>query len=326
MGGEKRQTGKLLGLFWAIFQCSSLVGGTISFIYFGQKPQGSTGLYALFLAFLILGALSTQLLLPPSVLGSSSHERSDGIIRKQKDIEMISEQTPLTVDSNADYGRADSRMTNAGGIGGEEMNNQSWLQEAQETLKLFATEKMVCLSILFFYTGFNQPYQQATFGNRFFTRRTIGAELIIFHLMEIVGGIVSGWLLDKEGANRSQRAALCLGAFVTINGVGNMLAVKQERDARMSGLAAAHDIVDLAVVSPSLAFACWGFADAQIQVYCYWIMGTFYSSASDLSRAVGFYKLAQSLGSELHCFAVLLDQLVSFLILPICVKRLLDST
>ena len=107
MGGEKRQTGKLLGLFWAIFQCSSLVGGTVSFIYFGQKPQGSTGLYVLFLAFLILGALSTQLLLPPSMLGSTLHERGNAI-RKQKDLEMITEQTPLTVDSNADYDRADS--------------------------------------------------------------------------------------------------------------------------------------------------------------------------------------------------------------------------
>ncbi|KAL9183456.1 hypothetical protein ACHAXT_004312 [Thalassiosira profunda] len=304
MGGEKMQTGKLLGLFWAIFQCSSLVGGTISFIYYGQKPQGSTGLYALFLAFLILGALSTQLLLPPSMLGSSSHERGDATIRKQKDLEMITEQTPLTVDSNADYDRADSRLTDAGSKGGEEMSNQSWLQEAQETLKLFATEKMVCLSILFFYTGFNQPYQQATFGNRFFTRRTIGAELIIFHLMEIVGGIVSGWWLDNGGINCRQRATLCLGAFVIINGAGNVLAAVQEYDARESGLATAHDIADLAAISPSLAFACWGFADAQIQVYCYWLMGSFYTSGSQHARAVGFYKLVQSLGTSVGFFLI----------------------
>ena len=40
-------------------------------------------------------------------------------------------------------------------------------------------------------------------------------------------------------------------------------------------------------------------ADAQIQVYCYWLMGSFYTSGSDHSRAVGWYKCIQSLGSEL---------------------------
>ena len=42
------QTRKLIGLFWAMFQCSSLVGGSIPFIYNNKKPEGSTVLYALF--------------------------------------------------------------------------------------------------------------------------------------------------------------------------------------------------------------------------------------------------------------------------------------
>jgi len=147
-------------------------------------------------------------------------------------------------------------------------------------------------------------------GNRFFTRRTIGAELIIFHLMEIVGAIVCGRFLDREDptsgdTHRRKRAIACLLAFVVINSTGNVLAAMQENAATQNTTTSlAHDISDPSVISPSLAFACWGFADAQIQVYCYWLMGSFYSSGSEHSRAVGWYKCIQSLGTSIGFYLI----------------------
>lgn len=115
--------------------------------------------------------------------------------------------------------------------------------------------------------------------------------------MEIVGAIVVGRSLDGEwnvASTRRTRAVMCLMSFVVINSMGNIFAAAQEYDARANdGQPIAHDISDASVVSPSLAFACWGFADAQIQVFCYWLMGGLYNSGSDHSRAVGFYKLVQ---------------------------------
>lgn len=120
--------------------------------------------------------------------------------------------------------------------------------------------------------------------------------------MEIVGAIVVGRFLDRErgaASTRRTRAIVCLGSFVVINCAGNIFAAAQEYAAkRNGGTPIAHDIAGLSVVSPSLAFACWGFADAQIQVFCYWLMGGFYTLGSDHSRAVGFYKMVQSLGSK----------------------------
>ena len=148
--------------------------------------------------------------------------------------------------------------------------------------------------------GFNQPYQQSTFGNRFFSRRTIGVELIVFHLMEIIGAIVCGRLLDFECSTitRRKRSIACLVAFIVINTTGNILAAIQECAAKENGTALAHDIADKGVALPSLAFACWGFADAQIQVFCYWLIGNFSTSGADHSRAVGYYKCIQSFGSK----------------------------
>jgi hypothetical protein len=120
--------------------------------------------------------------------------------------------------------------------------------------------------------------------------------------MEIVGAIVVGRFLDRErdaASTRRTRAIICLGSFVVINCTGNVFAAAQEYAAKRNGGAPiAHDIATLSVVSPSLAFACWGFADAQIQVFCYWLMGGFYTLGSDHSRAVSFFKCVQSLGSK----------------------------
>mmetsp|Transcript_37984 Transcript_37984/g.80029 ORF Transcript_37984/g.80029 Transcript_37984/m.80029 type:complete len:520 (-) Transcript_37984:396-1955(-) len=317
--GEKRKStkshaGKLVGLFWAIFQCSSLVGGSISFLYYNRKPEGSAALYSLFLTFIIMGALFTQLLLPPSMLRNNNNTILHNTTVRS-DVEMTNESTPLNDKSNWSAGnvRGDSNLTDNEDITmDEDLSRESWRQEARGTLKMVFTKRMLCLSLLFFYTGFNQPYQQATFGNRFFTRRTIGAELIIFHLMEIIGAIVCGRFLDEEDdtialdTQRRRRALVCLGAFVFINGAGNILAAMQEfaAERETSPIVLAHDIADPSVITPSLSFAFWGFADAQIQVYCYWLIGSFYSSGGDHSRAVGWYKCVQSLGTSIGFYFI----------------------
>ena len=69
------QTGELMGTFWSIFQCSSIVGGSVSLLYYGRDdghvgrtPRGSIALYALFLIFIVIGASSTRLLMSPNAL------------------------------------------------------------------------------------------------------------------------------------------------------------------------------------------------------------------------------------------------------------------
>lgn len=304
-GSSKGKAGTLMSIFWSIFQCSSLVGGSISFIYYNKKPEGSTSLYILFLGFILVGAIFTQFLLPPSMLQSNHRVDED------KDLEMKSEQTPLNVDSSAQYDRSESQMSEnvkSEATITEDLSTKSWFEEARGTVQIFFTREMMYLSPLFMYTGFNQPYQQATFGNRFFTKRTIGAELVIFHLMEILGAIVVGRFLDNSEKPQydspRKRAVICLGLFVLINGTGNAIAFFQEFSAKKSSSIITNDISEIHCIIPSTAFALWGFADAQIQVYCYWLIGSFYNSGHDHSRAVGWYKCVQSLGTAIGFFLI----------------------
>ena len=144
---SKSQTGRLMGLFWSIFQCSAIVGGAVSFFYFNQKPKGSVALYLLFLAFILIGALFTQFLLPPSML-----KGRDAVVcrnhTKSVSSATLSEQTPLFV--NVDSGYTDEQVTtNCGSV---DLSNQTWAEEARSTFQLFITKRMGCLLLLFFYT------------------------------------------------------------------------------------------------------------------------------------------------------------------------------
>lgn len=316
---NKVQSGTILAVFWAVYQCSSLVGGAISFVYYSRRPTADTKLYVIFLGFILIGGAATQLLLPPSMLKNSStpmEERRRAIKEVDDDSQLlVSEETELIGDGHEEV--ESFRVTPSVTYGDDDTSSETWLDEAVNTLRLFLTQPMLHMSLLFFYMGFNQPYQQATFGNRFFSRRTIGIELIVFHLMEIVGAIYCGRALDtskvteldaneltSNRSRNSRRAAAvkCLIIFVIVNSCGNLLAFLQEFQSFDHVLAL--DISDPRSIWPSLAFACWGFADSQIHIYCYWLIGSMYNSPNDHSRAVGFLKCIQSLGYTMGFYII----------------------
>lgn len=150
---SKTQTGRLMGLFWSIFQCSALVGGGVSFIYFNKKPEGSAALYCLFLVFILIGALFTQFLLPPSMLKSSGSTVSFDRTKNPTYLPLdLSEQTPLycNVDSGAQYTGEESQVSIP--VVMTDLSHQTWCEEAHGTFYLFFTKRMGCLLLLFFYT------------------------------------------------------------------------------------------------------------------------------------------------------------------------------
>ncbi|GAX25707.1 hypothetical protein FisN_14Lh017 [Fistulifera solaris] len=266
----------LLGLFWSAFQCSAVTGGLLSFLYYGRETNANNaGLYLIFLGFILIGALASHFLLIPS----RELYRSP----KQESVHPMEETTSLVV-SQSDYWNDEESP--------EDVSQHSWWYETRETLRLFSSPTMLWLGPLFFYTGFNQPYQQATFGNRMVSKRTIGLELVVFHSMEILGGFVGGKLLKSRTT-----ALYCWALFGIMIILGNALALLLE--VQSSGDISAVDVADgWAVVLPSLAFASWGLADAQINLYIMWLLGHWYSDA-ERSRAIGFYKCLQSLGYSL---------------------------
>jgi hypothetical protein len=272
------RTGYLFSVFWALFNLSALVGGLTTFFYFGDSDStGNTTLYVIFLAFVLLGAAATQLLVPPSQL-----------VRPNSD---PGSHLPLI-----------SGEPNTAHPVQDEQSDSDWLTEMKETLSLFGTRRMMFLSLIFFYTGYNQPYQLNTFGNRWFTEKTVGLEMIVFYMSEIVGGLYIGAMLDKSsGSKRLQRQAAkkCLLIFFLVTALSFALASLQEIPCAFSAdddCVTAIKYNDSKVLLPTAIYALWGFSDSQIQTYAYWLMGSLYENGATQARAVGFYKMIQSLG------------------------------
>ena len=99
------------------------------------------------------------------------------------------------------------------------------------TIAMFRTKRMLFLSLIFFYTGYNQPYQLNTFGNRIFQKQTIGLEMIVFYVSEIIGGLYVGSMLDQSAGNKlDQRKASkkCLLLFFVVTSLSFILCYFQE--------------------------------------------------------------------------------------------------
>jgi MFS family permease len=323
------QRGTIMGVFWALYQCSSLFGGAISFVYYSHRPDTDTKLYIVFLIFILLGAAATNLLLPPSMLKNHTPKEEKRRTEQEGDdfptfyaveeTELIAKHCDeVENDEVEDFGVPSTDPYS------DDPSSEDWVEEMVNTLRLFVSQPMLHLSVLFFYIGFKQPYQQATFGNRFFSRRTIGVELIIFNLMGIFASIFFGRALDtgkipdaheqtsSRGHNHRRGAAIkCLVIFVIVNSCGNLLSFLQEFQS--FDHVWALDISDPRSILPSLAFACWGFADSQIQVYSLWLLGSVFSSPNDHSRAVGFLNCAQSLGYTMGFFIIPTSRLSAIL-------------
>ena len=109
-------------------------------------------------------------------------------------------------------------------------------------------------------------------------------------------------MLDKSAGDKvKQRHASkkCLCLFFVVTAASFILCYYQEIDCAFSSddhCVQKIGYKDASVVRPSIIFALWGFSDSQIQTYSYWLMGTLYGSGVEQARAVGFYKMVQSLG------------------------------
>lgn len=55
-------------------------------------------------------------------------------------------------------------------------------------------------------------------------------------------------------------------------------------------------------IDAMLLMFVWGYCDALVQTWCYWVMKQLYTSTEDFARIAGIFKFAQSLGSAASFF------------------------
>lgn len=291
---DGNNNGRLFSIFWSIFNCAALLGGGLTFFYFSGRSSendaanqscstaGSTQLYVIFLSILSCAAFFT-LVLPLHPLRGSR------------------DSAPLL--SSSSYSSSSSSASQDAQKG-EEM---TLFGEFKQTVKLFKTKRMLNLSLLFLYTGYNQPYQLNTYGNRLLENQTVGLAMIVFYASEIVGGLYVGSMLDSSrGDTEAQRkvSKRCLSLLFLATSASFVLCFFDELPcAWVSGDCVKKiNYYEIEAIRPLVTFALWGFSDSQVQVYSYWLLGTQARASCEEARTIGFYKMVQSLGWTLGFF------------------------
>jgi len=138
--------GRLFAIFWALFNCSSVVGGLLTFFYFSHhSEEAPVSLYLIFLGCIVLGGAATALLAPPHTIARPAASASASTSAEQR----VAAAAPATEDVATPL-----PLLPPAARGGS-----TWEGEAKATLRLFGTRRMAVLFPLFWYTGFNQPCQ-----------------------------------------------------------------------------------------------------------------------------------------------------------------------
>jgi len=281
---------------------SAILGGIMTFAYFSQsEDSGNVALYVVFLAFILSSAALCAAIVTPAALARDLDARAaEGDANRDVENEgmgprdaLLENPGPAGTAAPAPAPASESAGDSLQG-GDEEFSSDSWSSELRSTWSLMKTTRMQLLALLFFQNGFCQPYQLTGFGDRFFDKRTLGLELCVFYGAEIFSAWIVGRLLDRQSRKAGPRTSLQLMLFfVVITMAANAVALVWES---RGGPADEASITDVDVIAPTVLFFVWGFSDALLQTYVYWLLGHLFDTAKAQTRAVGTFKLLQSLG------------------------------
>ena len=266
--------GLLFGLFWAMFNSASIVGGLLAFFYFSvSASQGSGGLFVIFLVLVLTGA-ALSFLLP------------------YRDPDGAGEAVGA---SKSAEGAARGRKGGAGGV---------W-SDVRETFLMAVHPKVLLMTVAIWHTGFKLPYQISVF-SRVFSEKCSGLEMVVFFSAEVLMGVIGGRLLDWEALGGQRRRAIyTVGLFVFLSIVSLALGYIVEDPYAHSVMAdgtggwvdgaPAREFFEAGNLLPTAVYFLYGLADSILQVYVMWLLGTFFKG-DRLASAVGYYKFVQSAG------------------------------
>eukprot|EP01065_Artemidia_motanka_P013186 TRINITY_DN1726_c4_g1_i1.p1 TRINITY_DN1726_c4_g1~~TRINITY_DN1726_c4_g1_i1.p1 ORF type:complete len:471 (+),score=127.88 TRINITY_DN1726_c4_g1_i1:112-1524(+) len=290
--GTQADRGTVFGIFWALYRLASVTGGLLSYTYFsvdgsgsGSEDSGSTGLYIIFLALVLGGALATLFLADPQKVKGTTVEEEEHLnagvaVRCQSDdegsehLKAASEHRSMLSDAHAP-------------------DTGSWWQEGVRTLMMFGTTPMLLLAPMFWTSGGNEPYILSGFTDRWFEKRTTGMEMAWYFSFSVAGSLAAGKALDKYVAQgyEVKGALLLLTVFTVVHAGGFACAAVVEMNSYWKHR---YELRDPEVVLPTIAFSLWGLSDAMINTFLYWLVGRLYPHATEKSRAIGFFKMLNS--------------------------------
>ncbi|KAH9097397.1 hypothetical protein LEN26_002190, partial [Aphanomyces euteiches] len=246
--------GKYFGMFWVIFNLGGTLGG---FLAFGTNynTTGNVASTATYIVFLVLMSCGAFLSL---VLANPENViRNDGTAVKV-------ERLP------------------------------SPASELIETAKVFLDPKMLLLFPLFAYSNWFYNYH-SFYNTALFNARSASLAAAFYWAAQMLGAYTVGIFLDRPGAKKTKalKSILVIGVLIMVMWAS---ALWMQIDFEF-GLAAKKKGIDFKEGRywlKALLYMFWGFNDAIVQVWSYWLMGQYSDDLGTLGRYAGYYKCVQS--------------------------------
>lgn len=259
-------TGKYISIFWTIFNMGGLMGGFIQFALNYNETNGDANLasYMVFVGVMVAGSLLAAF----CIVDPARVVKDDGtqvVVRPPK--------TPK--------------------------------EEFQDVLAVIFDRNMLMLFVLFIGSNFFYTYQFDGVNAFMFNLRTRGVNSSLYWGAQMLGAILIGHILDSKNFTAGKRALIgffTLAAAVNVfYGMGCYLEYGILADYNKSNpLEPKIDFKEARFAFPCIVFILYGFGDAMIQSYAYWIMGAIAKDNTQLcARYTGFYKGVQSLGAAI---------------------------
>ncbi|KAI9296872.1 MFS general substrate transporter [Neoconidiobolus thromboides FSU 785] len=257
----ENEKGKYISIFWIIFNMGGVIGGLISFgvNYTNPNPNVTDSTYIAFMCIMFCGSLLSLSLLAPAKV-----IKSDG--RHVETIEYPSAKT-----------------------------------EIAGVLKVFTEWKMILLIPLFLTTNWLYTYQFNAYNGVLFNVRTRSLNNVVYWGSQMFGAYLFGLLMDFKRLNRKTRAIVGLvivfSVMMAMWAGGYVVQLQYTRETEHEWVKV--DFQDSRYGPLLVLYLVYGFADAILQSWAYWLMGAQTNDASILARYAGFYKGIQSAGGAI---------------------------
>merc|ERR1712232_168383 len=172
-------------------------------------------------------------------------------------------------------------------------------EEVRGMTQMLCYAPVMALLPLFLYSNWFYGYQLTVFNSRVLTPAASGLSSAFYWGAQMVGAKTLGCLLDAVSIPAGRRAYISFGASCALIAAswlwGIFANTSFDLDAE-TPMQYAH--TDARFIEIALLCTLWGYCDALVQTWCYWVMTQLYSSPEDFARIAGVFKFAQSFGSS----------------------------
>jgi len=255
-----------IATFWIIFNLGAVIGGIQSFVTNldkGGKDEGAAAsTFIIYIAMGVIGSVLVWFLLPLEHV-----QREDGTMCEK----------PLFASPR---------------------------EEVSGMCKMICSRHVLALLPLFIYSNWFYSYQLGVFAKGVFMPAASGLASAFYWGAQMVGAKTLSCLLDATRMSAGKRAWVSFGAstvLISVTWIWGALAnskyMLDSAEVSKGGMRVLYEYNEFGFIEAATLMLLWGYCDALVQTWCYWVMTQLYTKSEDFSRIAGIFKFAQSMGS-----------------------------